>query len=109
MRGFKGLLSRAVHHILATKKARVLLVSLAAAVVFITTYLLILPALTLEKEEAEKQGGISVETEAYEAGEISYEGKGFNVQASYEESAKLPQSTELTVKEITKKSDQYDM
>ena len=109
MKGSKGLLSKAVRHILGTKKARVLLVSLAAVVVFVTTYLLILPALTLEKEEAEKQGGISVETEAYEAGEISYEGKGFNVQASYEESAKLPQSTELTVTEITKKSDQYDM
>ena len=37
MKGSKGLLSRAVRHILGTKKARVLLVSLAAAVVFITT------------------------------------------------------------------------
>ena len=109
MKGSRGLLSRAVRYVLGTRKARALLVSLAAAVVFITTYLLILPALTLEKEEAEKQGGISAETEAYEAGEISYEGKGFNVQASYEESAKLPQSTELIVAEITKKSDQYDM
>ena len=56
MKGSKGLLSKAVWYVLGTKKARVLLVSLAAAVVFITTYLLILPALTLEKEEAEAVG-----------------------------------------------------
>ena len=41
MKGSKGLLSKAVWYVLGTKKARVLLVSLAAAVVFITTYLLI--------------------------------------------------------------------
>ena len=34
--------------------------SLAVVVVFVTTYLLILPALTLEKEEAAQQGGIDV-------------------------------------------------
>ncbi len=40
-----------------------LVVTLAAIVVFTTTYLLILPAFTLDKEEAAEQGGIDVAVE----------------------------------------------
>ena len=42
------------------KKYRLLLMTLSVAVVFVTTYLLILPALTLEQEEAARQGGIEL-------------------------------------------------
>ena len=39
---------------------RKLVLALSCAVVFITTYILILPAFTLEKDEAAEQGGIDV-------------------------------------------------
>ena len=39
---------------------RTVLLSLAIVVVFVTTYLLILPAITLDQNEAERQGGIDV-------------------------------------------------
>ena len=40
-----------------------LVITLAAIVVFTTTYLLVLPAFTLDKEEAAEQGGIDVAVE----------------------------------------------
>ena len=97
------------------KQYRVLLLALSVVVVFITTYLLILPAFTLEKEKAEQQGGINLSTEApaeetaptYKSGELSYDGKSFNVEASFDEKAKLPTNTELKVKEIDKDSHAY--
>ena len=39
---------------------RKLILALSCVVVFVTTYVLILPAFTLEKTEAAKQGGIDV-------------------------------------------------
>ena len=45
------------------KQHRLLLMSLSVAVVFVTTYLLILPALTLDEQEAAQQGGIDVVSE----------------------------------------------
>ena len=39
---------------------RKLILALSCAVVFITTYILILPAFTLDKQEAAEQGGIDV-------------------------------------------------
>lgn len=53
-------------------KYRAVVLSLAIVVVFVTTYLLILPAFTLEKTEAAKQGGIDIpvtETAAEASGE----------------------------------------
>ena len=41
-------------------RRRTVLISLSCVVVFVTTYLLILPAFTLDKDEAEEQGGIDV-------------------------------------------------
>ena len=43
---------------------RTLIMSLSVVVVFITTYLLILPALTLDRNTAGEQGGISLYSEA---------------------------------------------
>lgn len=52
---------------------RSLVVTLAAIVVFTTTYLLILPAFTLDKEEAVQQGGIDVVAEETAAMETESE------------------------------------
>ena len=41
-------------------KYKAIVMTLAVVVVFVTTYLLILPAFTLERSEAEKQGGIDL-------------------------------------------------
>ena len=49
-----------------------IVMTLAVLVVFVTTYVLILPAFTLDKEEAAQQGGIDIvaeETAAMEAAE----------------------------------------
>ena len=45
------------------RKRRTYITVLSCFVVFITTYLLILPAVTLEQDEAAKQGGIDVQTQ----------------------------------------------
>ena len=115
------------------QKHHTLIISLSAIVVFITTYLLILPALTLEKETAEQQGGISVEetaidaaeetavdpsegntkklseesTKASEAGALSYSGKDFDIETSYKKDACLPKDTKLSVSEIKEDSKEY--
>ena len=45
------------------KARKTLLLVLSCFVVFVTSYMLILPAVTLDQEEAERQGGIDVTTE----------------------------------------------
>ena len=57
------------------KKTRPLLLVLCAAVVFVTTYLLILPAVTLEEQEAAKQGGIDLPAASQQATDVT-EAKG---------------------------------
>jgi len=42
------------------KNRRSVLIALSAAIVFVTTYILILPAITLDQESASEQGGIDV-------------------------------------------------
>lgn len=49
------------------RNRRSFLMTLAVITVFITTYILILPAMTLDKNEAQKQGGIDVNTQTEEA------------------------------------------
>ena len=118
------------------KKHRPLLLTLCAAVVFVTTYLLVLPAMTLDSQEAARQGGIdlpSVEKQATDVAEaegedtepadaeadaekdgaepsdgvLSFEGDGYAVQASYDAKAGLPEDTELAAVEIVKDDDDY--
>ena len=45
------------------RKRGVILLALSAIIVFVTSYMLILPALTLDEEEAASQGGIDLQTE----------------------------------------------
>lgn len=52
-----------------TKKWKVAVTVMAAIVVFITTYALILPAITLDEDTAEKQGGIELRENAAPADE----------------------------------------
>ncbi len=56
----KKVSDRLINYIDRIGKYRTIVLSLAVVVVFITTYLLILPAFTLDKDEAEKQGGIDL-------------------------------------------------
>ena len=129
------------------KKYRMLLLTLSAVVVFVVSYLLVLPALTLEKDEAAKQGGISMGNSAvveetaqedvnltqldtddsvpkaqspdkpvknpataskgYKSGELTYDGKTYEVEAVFDQNAKIPEETQLKVKEIGKDNKQY--
>lgn len=126
---------RAIDRIFREAKARkTLLMVLSCFVVFITTYVLILPAITLDQEEAARQGGIDVATEqeadvttedseASADGEdseepaasedtapadtITFEGKGYQVQAECG-NADLPGDTEIFADEIGKKDKDYD-
>ena len=107
---------------------------LSVAAVFVTTYALILPALTLDEETARDQGGVDLQTEETQApeeapaseepaeaeeakagqtpsvmdGKISFEGKGYDVTAVCGEDAALPENTELTSEEITKDAKEYE-
>ena len=100
MRSVKDLIGKIGLNMIKTRRTRAIVISFAAVVVFVTTYLLILPALTLEKDEADKQAGISVPTEAvdeeslqhketaaepetpvYKSGALSYDGKSFEIEA----------------------------
>ena len=65
------------------------LLAVSVIVVFITTYLLILPAFTLEKDEAKKQGGIdvaSVEQTVSEDGDAAENDEAVAPEASSEQS-----------------------
>ena len=88
MKGCKSLLSKALRSIRKLNRFRTLIVTLSAIVVFVVSYLLVLPALTLDKNEVEKQGGIDIVSEASEA--VS--------QESVQEESKEPASTEKNKK-----------
>lgn len=83
------------------KARKTLVMVLSCFVVFVTTYLLILPAITLDQDEAAKQGGIDVPAQS-----VSYEGKGYKVSATYNEEA-LPEGTRIEAKEIGKSDEDY--
>ena len=120
MKGCKSLLSKALRSIRKLNRFRTLIVTLSAIVVFVVSYLLVLPALTLDKNEVEKQGGIDIVSEdseavsqesaqeeskeptstekekkteqkqdapTFKAGELSYDGKTFDIEASYKKKA----------------------
>ena len=69
--------SRILKNILENiQEQKKLILLLSCLVVFTTTYLLILPAFTLDKEEAAEQGGIDVPAVETEAEEVSGEDAG---------------------------------
>ena len=93
------------------RRYRTLLLTLSAIVVFVVSYLLILPALTLDHDEANQQAGINLGTETVnaETNTLSYTGEAYEVEAAYSKDAQLPEKTTLQVSEITKKNDQYQV
>lgn len=81
---------------------------LSCFVVFVVTYLLILPAITLDQEEAARQGGIDVPVQTEETQKdtiLSYEGKGFEITAKGEA---LPEDAKITAREIRDKEQNYE-
>lgn len=65
---FKQLITVLLNNI---RERRKVILALSCLVVFFTTYLLILPAFTLDKEEAAEQGGIDVPAAEASAGETN--------------------------------------
>lgn len=98
------------------KKRKTLLLSLSAMVVFVTTYMLILPALTLEEDEAVRQGGFDVpaseqmaDTDASGAkAGPAFAGDGYSISLEAGKSAGLPEGTELTAEEVTPDNKDYE-
>ena len=78
-------------------------ISLAAIVVFCTTYALILPAVTLEKDapaEEEQAGEESLM-------QLNYTGSDYTVAVQYGEDAGIPEGAMLKASEIPKDSEEY--
>ena len=87
-------------------RSRRLVTILAAIVVVVTTYSLILPAMTLEKDKAAEQGGIS-ELQAADYIEAGTDDDSVKVSVKCEDKV-LPENTELSVNEIAKKNKKYN-
>ena len=109
------------------RKQKVILLVLSAMIVFITSYMLILPALTLDEEEAAKQGGIDLQTEepmaeetqeaepaeevqeaAAVAGALSFEGDNYSIRTVFDQDAGLPENTQLAADEIADSDESYN-
>lgn len=108
------------------RRHRVTVVSVMCVVVFATTYALILPAVTIDKNTASNEPGMSVEaaTDAADsnaetissdrqaAGSLisepttmEYKGEDYKVEAAVDADAQLPEGTTLKVQEVTEASD----
>ena len=70
---------------------------LSCLVVFITTYLLILPAITLDQDEAEKQGGIDLKTQQEQLEDIPVKDPDADTNAKAPDSNKIVLKTEPDV------------
>lgn len=70
---------------------------LSCLVVFITTYLLILPAITLDKDEADKQGGIDIQTQQEHLEDIPVKDPDADTNAKASDSDKIVLKTEEDV------------
>jgi len=90
------------------KSKKAYLMVLSCVVVFITTYVLILPAVTLEQDEAAKQGGIDVPAQpASQEQSISQKDNGYEVSVNYKGET-LPEGTRMEAAEISKSDDSYE-
>lgn len=103
------------------EKKKTYVMVLSCIVVFITTYVLILPAVTLDKEEAAQQGGIDLpqqseqvldediqaQDDQMQSGSISFSGKGYEVSMECD-GAGLPEGTQLVAEEIGKSDKSYE-
>ena len=85
----------------AIKNVRSLTVLLSVIVVLLVTWALVLPARTITKNAAQKQGGIDV---ASEAGTLAYEGDGFTLKVQVKNPDSLSENAEITAEEITEET-----
>lgn len=126
------------------QRRRNVILALSCLVVFITTYVLILPAFTLEKEQAAEQGGIDlpitkntdqnvdadttsenddeitdntidesntddneISSAEQTADVLTADGENYRITISYDESAEIPDGTQLVAKEIKQGTNEY--
>lgn len=75
---------------------KVYITVLSCFVVFVATYLLILPALTLDQDEAAKQGGIDVPTQAEQIEQGDPEDAGTVQEAEADQELEADQEEEIT-------------
>lgn len=108
------------------RRHRVTVVSVMCVVVFATTYALILPAVTIDKNTASNEPGMSVaaatdaadsnaetiSSDQQAAGSLisepttmEYKGEDYKVEAAVDADAQLPEGTTLKVQEVTEASD----
>ena len=71
---------------------RPLVKMLSAVVVFVVSYMLILPALTLDEDKAREQGGVDLPSSTLE-----YEADGIRAEAVIKDTAPLPEDAHLVV------------
>ncbi len=86
------------------RSRRAILMTLAVIAVFITTYVLILPAITLDKDEAQKQGGIDVNTQT-EAAKAGQSAESASEQEQSEEAGTTEETPALSEAEDDNASD----
>ena len=83
------------------RKRGVILLALSAIIVFVTSYMLILPALTLDEEEAASQGGIDLQTEeqidADQQDQVGSEQAGTQEQTEQEQTDPDPETVENNI------------
>ena len=80
----------------AVRKRKSVILALSCVVVFVTTYMLILPAFTLEKDKAAKQGGIDVPSTEQTDGDGA-EKEADTTEGPAKPSAKSDSHTEITL------------
>ena len=80
------------------RQQRMPLLIMMAIVVFVVTYLLVLPAFTLDEEEAVDQGGIDLPAVSEE---LAYEGDGYSITVDADAKAGLPEGTQVSSEEVT--------
>lgn len=88
------------------QKQRMPLMIMMATVVFVVTYLLILPAFTLDEEEAAQQGGIDVPAAVQQ--ELDFEGDGYSIALDADAKAGLPEGTQVIADEVTSDAGDYE-
>ena len=128
------LLSKLLQKHRKMKKWKRIVTTLAAVVTFVTTYALILPAITVEKNRADEVAGLYLEEgtageaaaihsdegnvdragDMYPEQEAAAEimtlkatGSDYTVILSYDETSKVPEGATLAVSEIAQDSEEY--
>lgn len=87
------------------RKHRTPLMISMAVVVFVVSYLLVLPAFTLDEDEAADQGGVDLPAAAEQ---LAFEGDGYSIALDADKQAGLPEGTEVISEEVASDSADYE-